>query len=90
MPLLYIDTIPCHAVQAMPLIEEIPEDEPSSVNSSSVELLATIKQLAARLALPEELLSSYIQDDSSEPIATVYWSADQKMKKRYHHIARMR
>lgn len=53
----------------MPLIEEISDGEAgaSGISSSStIGLFSTIKQLAARLALPEEFLSSYIHDDSCE------------------------
>lgn len=51
----------------MVLIEEITDDSATGLSpsgfSSNVELLQTINQLSARLALPEELLPSFMAED---------------------------
>jgi len=51
----------------MVLIEEITDDSATRLSSSGIrsddELLQTINQLSARLALPEELLPSFMAED---------------------------
>jgi hypothetical protein len=51
----------------MPLIEEIPDDEAGHNGTSGpAELLQTLRQLANRLALPEEFLSAYLDAEQRE------------------------
>jgi hypothetical protein len=49
----------------MPLIQEINEEE-AGPSRSRPSLVTVLKELAARLALPEELLASFVGGDIRE------------------------
>lgn len=49
----------------MPLIEEV--EDSAGPSWSPVELSTVLKELSARLALPEELLASFMGGDIREP-----------------------
>jgi hypothetical protein len=57
------------AYSEMPLIEDVTESEAGPSNYRREEPLGTVlKQLSAKLALPEELLTEFIEGDIRESI----------------------
>ena len=80
----------------MVLIEAIAEIDSTNTSIStydtSDDLLRTLKQLSARLALPEELLLSFVADDGrrSRPCTLGYWliCIAQEALEMYHNQAR--